>query len=137
GAVQRDLLIVGRDRQRGGRDRLLPIDEADRVVGIRRPGGHDRVAANAAGGGGASEHQALDGRRGVVVDQPGVASREGGIGRAIDLALVVRRDLERHRGDGERARLVGGGVVGCGGVSAGDGVLACRTAAGGGGGARR
>src|SRR5262249_45022303 len=75
--------------------------------------GGDGVAAHPAGGRGrGGQRQAADHGRRVAVDQADVAGRQGGVGPAVDLCPVGRRDGQRGRGDGEGAGHVADAVVG-------------------------
>src|SRR5262249_58852164 len=70
----------------------------------------------------------------AAVTRPGVGCGEGGRRRAIHLALVVRRDRQRCRGDRQRAREIRDRVIGIDRTAGGDAIwAACHMAAGGGG----
>ena len=75
---------------------------------------------------------------GVAVDEAGVAGGQRRQRRAVDLGLVVGRDRQRRRGDGQGAGDVADRVIGVDRAAGGDRVGAARdVAAGGGRGAER
>ena len=104
-------LVVRRDRQRRGTDRKRPRGVADRVVGVRRLAGRDRVAPRVTRGGGRGKHgQGVYGR--VAVDEARVVETERRQRPAVNHALVVRRDRQRRDTDRKRPILVTDEVVG-------------------------
>src|SRR5207244_1276137 len=136
----RDRARGGRGRRRGGqcRDGERAVHEGDAVVCVRRPGGVDRVAARAAGRDcvRCQGHGRGQAGRGIAVDEPPVAGRQGRQRRPVGLALVVRGQRQGGRADRQGAAGEADVVVGRRGGSRGD-VVAADGAGGRGRGAHR
>ena len=109
------------DRQRAG-------DIADRVVGVDRAAGGDRVGADRARG----RRRRGDGRqgrqvgRGVAVDEPRVTDRQRRVGLSVDFGLVIGRDGQRGSVHGQRAGHIADSVVGVDRTAGSDRVAANR-----------
>ena len=117
-------LVVGRDSQGRLGDGENAVDVGDRIIGGRAAGGRNGVSPGRGGrarrGG---ERHASDDRVGVtIVERAARGIRQGRVGGAVDLALVVGGDSQRRLGDTERAVDVGYGVVGRGAAAGRDGV---------------
>src|SRR5262249_46641877 len=108
-------LAIRRDGQRRGGDGEAPGEVRNRVIGIHRTAGRDAGGAGGdmAGGGGGRRQGGPGGQvgRAVAVDPARVRRGQARQRRAVDLALVVRRDGQRRRGDRQRASHVGDRVI--------------------------